>query len=132
MKPKLLSMFSNLVRRKSTFLFNPGEQILVLIKTICSLQDKFGNDFKTFWFRFQNDIGTLLLPFLTLLVRYTVLCHRVSLPHPSQWFRYELVLGQRGCFRVLSHVPEIQVSMSAFSNLKISCCSLVKRRVSPT
>ena len=69
MKPKLLSLFSNLVHRKSTFLFNPGEQILVLIKTICSLQDKFGNDFKTFWFRFQNDIGTFLLPFLTLLVQ---------------------------------------------------------------
>jgi hypothetical protein len=67
MKPKLLSLFSNLVYRKSTFLFNPGEQILVLIKTICSQQDKFGNDFKTFWFRFQNDIGTFLLPFLTLL-----------------------------------------------------------------
>jgi hypothetical protein len=31
-----------------TFLFNSGEQILVLIKTIYSLQDKFGNDSKTF------------------------------------------------------------------------------------
>jgi hypothetical protein len=66
-EPKLLSLFSNLVHRNSTFLFNPGEQILVLIKTICSLQDKFGNDFKTFWFRFQNGIGTFLLPFLTFL-----------------------------------------------------------------
>ncbi len=68
MKPKLLSLFSNLVHRKSTFPFNPGERVLVLIITICSLQDKFGNDFKTFWFRFQNDIGTFLLPFLTLLL----------------------------------------------------------------
>jgi hypothetical protein len=71
MKPKLLSLFSNLVHRKSTFLFNPGEQILVPIKTICSLQDKLGNDFKTFWFRFQHDIGTFLLPFLTLLPAQT-------------------------------------------------------------
>ena len=32
-----------------------------------TLQDKFGNESKTFWFRFQNDIGTFLLSFLTLL-----------------------------------------------------------------
>jgi len=43
MKPKCLSLFPNLPHRKSTFIFNPGEQILVLIKTICSLQDIFGN-----------------------------------------------------------------------------------------
>jgi hypothetical protein len=44
----------------------------------------------------------------------TVLWSHGPLPHPSQWFRYTLVLGQRGCFRVLSHVLETQVSMSAF------------------
>jgi hypothetical protein len=47
----------------------PGEQILDQIETICSQQDKFRNDTKTFWFRFQNDIGTFVLPFLTLLPR---------------------------------------------------------------
>ncbi len=67
MKPKHLSLFPNLPHRKSTFPFDPGERILVLIKTIRSLQDKFGNDSTTFWFRFQNDIGMFLLPFLTLL-----------------------------------------------------------------
>jgi hypothetical protein len=70
MKAKRLSLSPILPHRKSTFLFNPGEEILVHIKTICTvltLQDKFGNDSKTFWFRFQNDIGTFLLSFLTLL-----------------------------------------------------------------
>jgi hypothetical protein len=38
------------------------------METICSKQDRFGNDTKTFWFRFQNDIGTFVLSFLTLLV----------------------------------------------------------------
>jgi hypothetical protein len=54
--------------RKSTFFFGPGEKILDQIETICSQQDKFGNDTKTFWFRFQNDIGTFVLSFLTLLI----------------------------------------------------------------
>ncbi len=31
-------------------------------------QHKFGNDTKTFWFRFQNDTGTIVLSFLTLLL----------------------------------------------------------------
>jgi hypothetical protein len=43
----------------------PGEQILDQIETICSQPDKFGNDTKTFWFRFQKDIGTFVLSFLT-------------------------------------------------------------------
>jgi hypothetical protein len=42
-----------------------GDQILDQIETICSQHDKFGNDTKTFWFRFQNDIGTFVLSFLT-------------------------------------------------------------------
>jgi hypothetical protein len=29
-----------------------------------SQQDKFGNDIKSFWFRFQNDIGKFVLSFL--------------------------------------------------------------------
>ncbi len=66
MRPKRLNLFPNLPHRKSTFLFNPGEQILVKIKTIFSLRDIFGNDSKTFWFRFQNDIRTFPLSFLTL------------------------------------------------------------------
>jgi hypothetical protein len=44
-----------------SFLFGPGEQILDQIETICSQQDKFGNETKTFWFRFQNNIGTFVL-----------------------------------------------------------------------
>jgi hypothetical protein len=67
MKTKRLSLFPNLPHRKSAFLFGPGEQILDQIETICSQQDKFGNDTKTFRFRFQNDIGTFVLSFLTLL-----------------------------------------------------------------
>jgi hypothetical protein len=47
MKPKRLSLFPN------------------------SQQDTFRNDTKTFWFRFQKDIGTFVLSFLTLL--YSVL-----------------------------------------------------------
>ncbi len=50
-------LFPNLPHRKRSCLFGPGEQILGQIETICSQQDKFGNDTKTFWFRFQNDIG---------------------------------------------------------------------------
>jgi hypothetical protein len=45
-----------------------GEQILDQIETIDSQQDKYGNDTKTFWLRFRNDIGTFVLSFLTLLV----------------------------------------------------------------
>jgi hypothetical protein len=63
-----MSLFPNLPHRKITFLFSSGGHILVQIKTICFQQDKFGNDSKTFWFRFQNDIGTFLLSFLTILV----------------------------------------------------------------
>ncbi len=48
MKPKRLSLFPNLPHRKRSFLFGPGEQILEQIETICSQQDKFGNDAKTF------------------------------------------------------------------------------------
>ncbi len=66
MKPKQPSLFPNLPHRKSTFLFGLGEQILDRIEKICVQQDKFGNDTKTFWFRFQNDIGTFVLSFLTL------------------------------------------------------------------
>ncbi len=61
--------------RKSTevpyrYLFNPGEQILVLlIKTISVLyKTNSGTIPKRFWFRFQNDIGTFLLSFPTLLL----------------------------------------------------------------
>jgi hypothetical protein len=61
MKPKRLSLFPILPHRKSTFLFGPEEQILDQIETICSQQDKFGNNTKTFWFGFQNDIGTIVL-----------------------------------------------------------------------
>ncbi len=67
MKPKRLILFPNLPHRKSTFLFGPGEQILDQIVTISSQQVKFGSDTKTFRFRFQNDIGTFVLSFLTLL-----------------------------------------------------------------
>jgi hypothetical protein len=66
MKPKRLSLFPNLSHLKSTFLFGTGEQILDQIKTIYFQQDKFGNDTKTFWFRFQNDIETFVLSFLTI------------------------------------------------------------------
>ncbi len=72
MKPKRVSLFPNLIHRKSTFLFGPGEQILDQIETICSQQDKFGNDTKTFWFRFQNDVGTFVLSFLTFLKITTI------------------------------------------------------------
>ena len=67
MKPKCLSLFLNLPHRKRSFLFGPGEHILDQIETICYQQDKFGNDTKTFWFRFQMDIGMFVLSFLTLL-----------------------------------------------------------------
>jgi hypothetical protein len=40
------------------------EQILDQIETISSQQEKIGNDTKTFWFRFQNNIGTFVLSFL--------------------------------------------------------------------
>jgi hypothetical protein len=83
MKPKRLSLLPNLPHRKSPFLVSSGEQILVKIKTICSQQDKFGNDFKTFWFRFQNDIQTFLLLFLTLL-------DLSILPIGVQFIKYEL------------------------------------------
>jgi hypothetical protein len=59
--------FPNLPHRKRSCLFCPGEQILDQIETICFQQGEFGNDTKRFWFRFQNVIGTLVLPFLTLL-----------------------------------------------------------------
>jgi hypothetical protein len=59
--------FPNMPHRKRSCLFGPGEQILNQIQTICSQQDKFGNDIKTFRFRFQNDIRTFVLSFLTLL-----------------------------------------------------------------
>jgi hypothetical protein len=39
------------------------------IETICSQQDKFGNDTKMFRFRFKNYIRTFVLSFLTLLLR---------------------------------------------------------------
>ncbi len=68
MKPKFLRFsFPNLPHQKRSCLFGPGEQILDQIKTICSQQDKFGNDTKTFWFRFQNDIGLSVFSLLTLL-----------------------------------------------------------------
>ncbi len=35
------------------------------IETICSQQNKFGNDTKTYWFRFQNDTGTFFFSCLT-------------------------------------------------------------------
>jgi hypothetical protein len=54
--------------RKRSLLFGPEEQILDKIETIWFQKDKFGNDTKTFWFRFQNDIGTFVLSFLTLLL----------------------------------------------------------------
>jgi len=82
MKSKRLSLLPNLPHRKSTFLFSSGEQILVKIKTICSQQDKFGNNFKTIWFHFQNNIGTFLLLFLTLL--------ELSILPVVQFIRYEL------------------------------------------
>ncbi len=61
MKQKRLSTFPNLLYRKRSFLFGPGEQILDQIETINSQQNKFVNDTKTFWFPFQNDIGTFVL-----------------------------------------------------------------------
>ncbi len=71
MKPKRLRcLFPNLPHRKSTFLFCPGEKILDQIETICSQQDKFGNGTKTIWFRFQNNIGTFVLSFLTFPTIY--------------------------------------------------------------
>ena len=70
MKPKRLSLIPNLPHLKSTFLFGSGEQILDQIEIICYQQDKFRNDTKTFWFRFQNNIRTFVLSFLTLLIRY--------------------------------------------------------------
>ncbi len=60
--------FPNLTHRKRSCLIGPGEQILDQIKTIFYQLDKFGNDTKTFWFRFQNDIGTFVLSFLTILL----------------------------------------------------------------
>ncbi len=68
---------------KEHILFGPGEQILDQMETICSLEDKFGNDtcsdtdstltmyrllssavqYQMFWFRFQNDIGMFVLCF---------------------------------------------------------------------
>jgi hypothetical protein len=51
MKPKRSSSFPNLSYRKRSFLFNPGEQTLDQIETICFQYGKFGNDTKTFWFR---------------------------------------------------------------------------------
>ncbi len=49
--------------------FGPEAQILDQIETICSQQGKFGNENKTFWLRIQNDIGTFVYSFLTLLVK---------------------------------------------------------------
>jgi hypothetical protein len=60
--------FPNLPHRKRSCLFIPGEDILDQIETICFQQDNFGNYTKTFWFRFQNDIGTFVLLLLTLLI----------------------------------------------------------------
>ncbi len=69
---KRLSPFPNLSYRRRSFLFSPVKQILDKVKTICFQSEKFGNDTKTFWFRFQNDIGTYILSFLTLLLKRTV------------------------------------------------------------
>jgi hypothetical protein len=90
MKPKRLNLLPNLPHRKSPFLVSSGEQILVKIKTICSQQDKFGNNFKTIWFHFQNNIGTFLLLFLTLL-------DLSILPIGVQFIKYEL--GEE-CFHI--------------------------------
>jgi hypothetical protein len=66
MKQKTIEFFSEFVLSKVILSILPGEQILDKTETICFQQEKFGNDTKKFWFRFQNDIGTFVLPFLTL------------------------------------------------------------------
>jgi hypothetical protein len=83
MIPKRLSLYPNQSHRKSTFLFGAGEQILDPIETICSKQDKFGNNTKTFLFRFQNDIGTFVLSFLTILVLIYQTLAPCIIPFPS-------------------------------------------------
>ena len=60
-KQKTIDSFPNLSYRRRSFLFGPGEQILDKIETICFQEEKFGNDTKTFWFRFQNYITKYLL-----------------------------------------------------------------------
>jgi hypothetical protein len=70
---KRLSLFCSEICpiERSHFYLIQGEEILVQIKTICTLLDQFGNDSKKSWFVFQNDIGTFLLSFLTLLAAGT-------------------------------------------------------------
>jgi hypothetical protein len=63
MKPKRLSFVPESALSKENILFTPRQQILDQIETICSQQGKVGNNTETFWFRFQNDVGTFVLSF---------------------------------------------------------------------
>jgi hypothetical protein len=95
MKPERLGSFPNLPHLKRSFLLGPGEQILDQIETICSQQDKFGNDTKTFWFHFQNDIGIFfLLSFLTLFTSKDVPLPLA--PHPSSLNYHKLTREREG------------------------------------
>ncbi len=51
-------------------------------------QDKVGTDTKVFWFRFQNDTGTIVLSFLTLLLidcLFWSAKHWQSHDSPTRW-----------------------------------------------
>ncbi len=67
-------MSKNLPHQKSTFLFGPGEQILDKVETICSQQDKFGNDFVS-----ETISERLTFPFLTLLLIEAKIRHQAGI-----------------------------------------------------
>jgi hypothetical protein len=72
MKQKTIEFFPEFVLSKVILSILPRRAgFLDKIETISFQQEKFGNDTKKFWFCFQNDIGTFVLPFLTLLLPTT-------------------------------------------------------------
>ncbi len=67
MKQKTIEFFHEFVLSKEILSIRPRRaDSRPNRKNLFSIE-KFGNDTKTFWFRFQNDIGTFVLSFLTLL-----------------------------------------------------------------
>jgi hypothetical protein len=65
---KTIEFFPEVVLSKDILSIWPRRaEILDNIETTCFQLEKFGNDTKMFWFRFQNNIGTFVLSFLTLL-----------------------------------------------------------------
>jgi hypothetical protein len=52
---KTFEFVPEFVLSNEIIIFDPGEQICMdLIETICFQEDKFGNDYKKFWFRFKT------------------------------------------------------------------------------